>query len=106
MPAAALDLLDGMLALDPAKRSEVDLHEAALLISELFQSVGQGGSGGRVVEKCRPYWVSAAGKSPFFLIKFFSLRFAFRAELPQHQDCHELWSKKRRRAQEREVKVN
>ena len=35
-----------------------------------------------------------------------SLRHAFRAELPQHQDCHELWSKKRRRAQEREVKVS
>ena len=57
-----------------------------------------------MAEKCRPHWVSLPrilGDGGLCL----SLRHAFRAELPQHQDCHELWSKKRRRAQEREVKV-
>lgn len=69
MPAPALDLLDGMLALDPAKR----LSAKEALEGEWLRNVDPTGH-------------------------------AFRAELPQHQDCHELWSKKRRRAQEREVK--
>merc|ERR1719242_2528113 len=69
MPTPALDLLDGMLALDPAKR----LSAKEALEGEWLRNVDPTGH-------------------------------AFRAELPQHQDCHELWSKKRRRAQEREVK--
>ena len=60
MPAAALELLDGMLALDPSKR--VDARKA--LESEWLRSVD-------------PSSVS------------------FQDVLPQHQDCHELWIKKR-----------
>ena len=60
MPAPAMELLDGMLALDPSKR--VDARKA--LESEWLRSVD-------------PASVS------------------FQDVLPQHQDCHELWIKKR-----------
>jgi cyclin-dependent kinase 12/13 len=70
MPASALDLLDGMLALDPARR----LSAKEALEGDWLRGVDPTGQ-------------------------------AFRSELPQHQDCHELWSKKRRRAQERDAKV-
>merc|ERR1719150_1665949 len=66
MPGPAMELLDGMLALDPSKR--VDAKKA--LESEWLRSVD-------------PASVS------------------FQDVLPQHQDCHELWIKKRRRAQDR-----
>jgi len=69
MPPSALDLLDGMLALDPAKR----LSAKEALEGDWLRGVDPTGQ-------------------------------AARAELPQHQDCHELWSKKRRRAQERDTK--
>ena len=60
MPSSALELLDGMLALDPSKR--IDARKA--LESEWLRSVD-------------PTSVS------------------FQDVLPQHQDCHELWIKKR-----------
>jgi len=66
MPSAALELLDGMLALDPSKR--MDARKA--LESEWLRSVD-------------PASVS------------------FQDVLPQHQDCHELWIKKRRREEGR-----
>merc|ERR1719219_1035767 len=66
MPGPAMELLDGMLALDPSKR--VDARKA--LESEWLRNVD-------------PASVS------------------FQDVLPQHQDCHELWIKKRRRAQDR-----
>jgi len=69
MPTSALELLDGMLALDPSKR----LSAKEALEGDWLKGVDPTGH-------------------------------AFRAELPQHQDCHELWSKKRRRAQERDAK--
>ena len=60
MPGPAMELLDGMLALDPSKR--VDARKA--LESDWLRSVD-------------PASVS------------------FQDVLPQHQDCHELWIKKR-----------
>jgi len=62
MPAAALDLLDGMLTLDPEKR--VGSREAL---------------DGAWLRNVDPDNLPVP-------------------QLPKHQDCHELWSKKRRRA--------
>jgi len=66
MPASALDLLDGMLTLDPEKRTSA--REA--LDGPWLKNV------------------DADNLPP--------------PSLPEHQDCHELWSKKRRRAQLKE----
>jgi len=66
MPNSALDLLDGMLALDPTKR----LSARQALDGDWLRGVDPNGG-------------------------------AYRDLLPQHQDCHELWSKKRRRAQDK-----
>ena len=60
MPPAALDLLDGMLALDPSKR----FTARQTLESDWLKNIN-------------PASVS------------------FQDVLPQHQDCHELWIKKR-----------
>ena len=60
MPPAALDLLDGMLALDPSKR----FTARQTLESDWLKNID-------------PASVS------------------FQDVLPQHQDCHELWIKKR-----------
>jgi len=66
MPSSALDLLDGMLALDPSKR----FSARQALDGEWLKNIDP---------NCGSY----------------------RDLLPQHQDCHELWSKKRRRAQDK-----
>lgn len=63
MPPSALDLLDGMLALDPKKRWTA--HDAL-----------------------KSNWLS--GVDPNNMSP---------PNLPKHQDCHELWSKKRRKQQ-------
>jgi len=63
MPPAALDLLDGMLALDPKKRWSAQ----QALDCDFLKNVD-----------------TSAMQAP---------------ALPHHQDCHELWSKKRRKQQ-------
>lgn len=60
IPKGALDLLDAMLCLDPAKRITAE-------------------------EALKSEWLQNSTMSP--------------PNLPQHQDCHEMWSKQRRRKQ-------
>ncbi|XP_053207850.1 cyclin-dependent kinase 12-like isoform X2 [Panonychus citri] len=64
VPKGALELLDAMLCLDPAKRITAE-------------------------EALKSEWLHASSMSP--------------PSLPQHQDCHEMWSKQRRRKQHQQM---
>ena len=92
MPPSALDLLDRMLALDPLKR--ISATEA--LKCDWLGSVD-------------PDRLEGFGNSKFHSVKmtFFFSKFRMPPpELPKFQDCHELWSKKRRRQQREQQEVS
>ena len=75
MPNSALDLLDGMLALDPTKVG----------LTHKFQDMKKYSQRLSARQALDGDWLRGVDPSGG----------AYRDLLPQHQDCHELWSKKR-----------
>ena len=86
MPNSALELLDKMLSLDPSKR--ISAHDA--LQSDFLKDVKP------ELYKIANLFNHIRDFSNTIFFLFYDRRMP-PPELPKFQDCHELWSKKRRR---------
>lgn len=88
MPPQALDLLDAMLCLDPNKRITAD---------QAFNCEWL-----KTASSTPPRFVLLLTKTQSFQFfqtnfSFFSFSFFKPSSLPHWQDCHEMWSKQRRK---------